>query len=286
MSGFDAGWLALRAPHDAAARDTGLADAFAAAAGRPLRLVDIGAGTGANVRVLAAGLRGNQDWVLVDRDRALLDVALEETDAWARRKGWPVQREPGALKVVTHKEIFRLRTVELDLARRLDGLDLARCNGLTASAFMDLVSADWLDRLAARTAASNLPFYAALTFDGRVDWTPPDPDDTAVRDALCRHQRRDKGFGPALGPAAAGYMAERWGGHGYEVRAVESDWHLAVEDDALQSAYVAVQLAAALDDGTLAADRVQAWADRRRGHIAAGTSRLVVGHRDVLAIPR
>lgn len=286
MSAFDVGWLSLRAAHDAAARDSGLADSFAAAAGRPLRLADLGSGTGANFRHLAGALRGNQDWILVDRDRGLLGHGLEETDAWARRKGWAVQPRPDGLRIVTHKEIFRLRTAEIDLSDRSNRLDLARLNGLTASALMDLVSAEWIDRLAARTAAARLPVYAALTFDGRVDWAPEDPDDAPLRDALLGHQRRDKGFGPALGPDAADYMVDQWGRHGCDVRTGDSGWRLTERDGALQSAYVAIQLSAALDNGAVAPARAHAWSDRRRNHIAAGASRLFVGHRDVLAVPR
>src|SRR5262249_39044547 len=66
-------------------------------------------------------------------------------------------------------------TTLVDLARdlelALDGpLDL-----VTTSALLDLVSAEWLDRLVVEVAARRLPFYAALTYDGRAVAGPPQP---------------------------------------------------------------------------------------------------------------
>ncbi len=55
MSGFSADWLALRAGADARARDTGLAERLKSHfAGRSaLRVLDLGTGTGANLRATA-----------------------------------------------------------------------------------------------------------------------------------------------------------------------------------------------------------------------------------------
>jgi hypothetical protein len=38
---------------------------------------------------------------------------------------------------------------------------------ITTSALLDLVSADWLERLTVEAAARRLPIYAALTYQGR-----------------------------------------------------------------------------------------------------------------------
>src|SRR5207247_718861 len=88
MSDFSADWLALREPADRAARSSRLARAIAdvLADTAELRVVDLAAGTGANMRYLsehlashragafqASGVRvQRQSWLLVDRDAALL----------------------------------------------------------------------------------------------------------------------------------------------------------------------------------------------------------------------
>ena len=80
------------------------------------------------------------------------------------------------------------RLVDNDLGLALQGpLDL-----ITASALLDLVSAEWLDRLIVEAAARRLPVYAALTYDGR---TTPEPGcvlDIEILAGFNAHQRTDK----------------------------------------------------------------------------------------------
>src|SRR5918994_737676 len=73
MSSFSAEWLALREPADAAARSKPLAErAVRALPSDRVRAVDLGTGTGSNVRFLAPYLPPDQEWLLVDEDERLL----------------------------------------------------------------------------------------------------------------------------------------------------------------------------------------------------------------------
>ena len=131
---------------------------------------------------------------MIDNDLSLLARAVEAGQA-------------GRNVIATPVDLAR------DLELALDGpLDL-----VTTSALLDLVSGGWLERLALEAAARRLPVYAALTFDGRVEFDPSDPGDAEVVAAVNAHQRRDKGFGPALGPAAPQAAIENFGRVGYEI---------------------------------------------------------------------
>jgi hypothetical protein len=204
MSGFSAQWLALREPHDLRARNAQVLDAVAAAfADRPaVAVVDLACGAGANLRAIGPRLPRQQSWRLVDNDLGL----LARTAALA---------QPPRLAV-------QARAVDLarDLELALDGpLDLITC-----SALLDLVSAPWLERLAVEAAARALPVYAALSYDGRATLAPSDPFDAEMVAAVNRHQRRDKGFGPALGPQAAALAVAQFEAVGYGVVQGRSDW--------------------------------------------------------------
>ncbi|HEX5078507.1 MAG TPA: class I SAM-dependent methyltransferase, partial [Geminicoccaceae bacterium] len=181
MSRFAADWLALREPHDRAARSGALAGRFAKALGPAPRLVDLGCGTGANLRWLGPRLAPGQRWLCLDRDRDLLARAEAALDGWRAEVGWRGE----------------VRFEALDLAIGSDSLALDGV-AVTASALLDLASAAWLDALAARLRRS--PVLIALSFDGRLAWQPALAEDERVRARFLRHQRRDKGFGPALGP--------------------------------------------------------------------------------------
>ena len=256
MTRFTADWLRLREPADATARAPELVAPFARGARRPLRIVDLASGTGANFRYLAPRLGEPQDWLLVDHDPALLAAA-----------------GGGA------------RTLTFDLARSLEALPFEQFDLATASALLDLVSAPWLERLAARCAAARVGVLFALTYDGLIEWLPSDPADERVRSLVNRHQRTDKGFGPALGAAASAAATKRFGEVGYEVRSARSDWQLGSSDTALQLALIADWTQAAAEVAPEQKAWLQDWAGRRRAFLATGRSRLRVGHVDISGWP-
>lgn len=258
MSGFDPDWLALREPYDHAVRDTGLTKAFVEALGPSPQLIDLGCGTGSNLRYLAPQLPPTQSWICVDYEPRLLQV-LEGSKPFE----------------------LALETQKLDLARDLESLPIRPGMGVTAAAFLDLTSAAWLDRLAA--CCREVAVLMTLSFDGRMVWVPVDPIDEAVNAAFCRHQRSDKGFGPALGPDAAAQLAERFREFGHDVRLAESDWAFGADDGPILAAMVdGIAAAASEIDSDLPID---AWRARRHREMTSGDLSLVVGHIDLLALP-
>ena len=266
MSGFSADWLALREPYDARARNRDVLDSVATAAvaaGDAVAVVDLACGTGSTLRAIAPRLPPRQDWRLVDNDLSLLARAA----AGKAIPGIAVTRIP------------------VDLARDLEAALDGRVSLVTASALLDLVSAEWLDRLVVEVAARRLPFYAALNYDGRVSFDPADPLDAAVIAAVNLHQQTDKGFGPALGPGAAEAAIARFQAAGYTVVHGRSDWHLLPRDHGIQRDMLAGWAGAAREIGAVSLPDAAAWLTRRRDLLAAGRSTIKVGHVDIFARP-
>ena len=175
--------------------------------------------------------------------------------------------------------------IPVDLARDLEAALDGRVSLVTASALLDLVSAEWLDRLVVEVAARRLPFYAALNYDGRVSFDPADPLDAAVIAAVNLHQQTDKGFGPALGPGAAEAAIARFQAAGYTVVHGRSDWHLLPRDHGIQRDMLAGWAGAAREIGAVSLPDAAAWLTRRRDLLAAGRSTIKVGHVDIFARP-
>jgi len=277
VSGFALDWLRLRERFDAGSRPAELADGLAAEvrrrAGphRPARLVDLGAGSGANLRWLAPRIAGDQEWTLVDADARLLAASAGELDAWRlavpAATAWPVQ------------------TVRLDLASELDRLRLGATDGVTCSALLDLVSAGWIERLADALAPGRPPVLAALSVDGELRWDPPHPEDRDVAAALRRDQARDKGFGAALGAAAPAAAARVLAARGYRVEQRASAWRIAAGEAAMLHAMVEGIAAAASAAAAAEAPAIAAWRRSREREIARGGLSLAVGHVDLLALP-
>jgi hypothetical protein len=268
----------LREPADLAARDRDLARRFAAALPRDARIVDLGAGTGANARALAPLVAGDQHWLLVEHDAALRAAQRGALLAWALRSG--LEARDGADIEIAHRGArWRFTPVALDLAAGCAALDVLRADAVSASAFFDLVSEEWIEDFA--RWLGRCPLLAALTVDGRRRWSPPDEADALVAGAFGAHQRRDKGFGPALGPRAPDALARALAGRGHAVTDAPSDWRLGPEQAALIAALAAGEAEAAAEMAPAAAATIAAWRHRRLGE----RPRLEVGHRDLLALP-
>ena len=150
---------------------------------------------------------------------------------------------------------------------------------------LDLVSEPGWTGSWSRSPARSIPLYAALSYDGRTIFTPPDPLDAAIDAAVNAHQRTDKGFGPALGPAAAAFAIARFEALGYSVVHGTSDWVMGPDDLDIQTEVLAGWASAAHEVGALSLADTTAWLTRRRGAVAAGLSSLSVGHVDFFATP-
>lgn len=280
MSRFAPDWLALREPYDRAARSAALADRFAAAVGATPHLIDLGCGTGANLRYLAPRIAGAQRWRCIDHDAALLGAARAALQDWGNHQGWPVRSGGNDLAIARPGAAIAASFALGDLAR--DGLpDDGDATGLSASALLDLTSADWLHALADRYVAT--PLLMALSFDGRLAFEPAAPGDVEIRARFIAHQRSDKGFGPALGPDAAPYLADLLVARGCTVALEQTDWYVGPDDGPLLRATI---------DGMIGVAREAAqdsclehWVRLRHQQMAADDLRLTVGHLDLLALP-
>ncbi len=274
---FDADWLALREPTDHLSRAAALIPVLQAAwrSRRWSRILDLGSGTGSNLRYLGPRLSGPQDWTLLDHDPDLLAQA-------------------GASPFVRI-----VNRVSGDLAAQ--GLAEVRdAHIVTGAALLDLVSKDWLRRLAKACRSSSSGAYFALTYNGEIQWSvgeghgvqDEDPDDTLIRQAVNAHQRGDKGLGPALGPMASQVAQAFFQAAGYRTWLMPSAWRLGAADAELARVLIDGWERAALelearqaDDLADHARRVRVWAERRRQTIDSGDFVLTVGHMDLLALP-
>lgn len=261
------GWLALREAADAAARAAEFADRVRdrLRPTRPVVVHDLGAGTGSMRRWLAPRLPGPQHWIMYDRDADLLDLAVAGT-VGAAADGAAVTVE------ARRRDITRLTAGDLDGA----GL-------ITASALLDMLTADEVERVVAACVAAGCPVLMTISVTGRVDLTPPDPLDAAVGTAFNAHQRRTVGGRTLLGPHAVVAAVAAFRRRGARVLVRPSAWRLGAGQTALICEWFAGWVAAACEQRPELAGPVAAYAARRLADAAAGRLRVVVHHRDLLA---
>jgi len=248
VTGFSAEWLALRAPADDAARDPGLITRLTDWAGnRPIKIADLGGGSGAAYRALSSVL-SKASWRILDDDPALLTLISKDAEA-----------------------------VQTNLAASTDAAFNPKTDLLTAFAFIDLVSEAWLVKLADRIAENGAAIYAPLTYNGVEIWRPTPPNEDEALTAFNADMRRDKGFGPALGADAAPRLAQLLEQRGYDVSTAQSPWRL--QKGPLLTALA--EGSASAVSAKLAPEKLATWT---AGRLAATTAEI--GHIDLLALPK
>jgi len=290
---FDLDWLDLREPFDSLARSEALAARLLQHLPARPRLLDLGAGTGSLFRWLAPRIGRAQAWTLVDADRemaeAAFDTIADRAEAVGLRVTFPSKR---VLLVHAPSGAWRVEVLIADLEEAPDNLPLHATDAVLSSALCDLVSAAWLERMA---AALHVPFYAALCVDGRESFAPPHPADAWIAAGFRRDQGRDKGFGPALGPAAPAAIARIFGARGFAVESAASDWivrgrgatHPALRDRSARflTELVLGHAAAAEQQDRRRTARIEGWSAARLEQIGARRLSARIGHRDLLALP-
>lgn len=263
-------WLRLREPADAAARAHELVEVV-----RPylptdggVEVHDLGCGTGSMARWLAVQLPGPQHWVMYDRDADLLTLVAESP---------PTEASDGARVTV--------ETRRRDITR-LEPEDLAGAALVTASALLDMLTAEELERLVATCVGAGCPTLITLNVTGRVELTPSDPFDDCVADAFNAHQRRTTDAGRLLGPDAVGAAVGAFTARGGDVLVRPSPWRLGPGQPALVVEWFIGWVGAASEQRPDLAAEAASYARHRLTEAASGQLSVTVHHQDLLVRPR
>lgn len=279
MSGFSTDWLALREAADHRSRNSTLLSKLAArfANREDVLVVDLGAGTGSNLRAVAPALPARQQWILIDHDPALLVAAFEAIAQWADSS----RAVATGLEISKGGKSLLIELRQADLAAEPATWGNASPDLVTAAALFDLVSEVWIERFIAALARAGLPLYTALNHDGVAEWSPPHPADRRIKGAFERHFGRDKGFGPSAGLRASKLMTDQLASAGYGIERGRSDWRLGPADSKLIAMLAEDWAKAAGETGDVPAAEIADWFAARK---AVGVSCLV-RHEDFLASP-
>ncbi|MEP3046785.1 MAG: class I SAM-dependent methyltransferase [Roseibium sp.] len=265
MSGFSSDWLALREPLDLAARNQSVEKAFLnVLPSDNAKILDLASGAGSTVAALSRQIQSPSDWLLTDYDPGLLKVAETRQINWAR---------------------CNVSTCQIDLAENLETLPFGDVDAITTSAFLDLVSEDFLARLIDQVVKARKPFLASLSYDGRTECCPADPFDRVLFGALNQHQRTDKGFGPALGPDAAKRATEMFEETGLKVVQGSSDWFVPAERKDFHDEFLRGCLRVG-KELHLDPEQLDLWWGQRLKQIEDGKLKMIISHLDFAVLPQ
>lgn len=292
MNSFTSEWLALREPVDHRSRHPSLLATVTAylqhiESMRPgaIQIVDLGCGSGSNLRALAPLFNEVQEWTLVDSDPLLLHAAHAALVSWSddstvvHNDGCPTDHHTVVSKLTLKKNN---KTISVnfhctDLSKKVHLPILATVDLVTAAAFFDLTSEIWLQTFC---AALSKPLYATLSYNGTETWEPQGTADQQILSAFHAHQKTDKGFGAAAGPSAVTLLIKLLTDRQFNVSVGDSPWVMDELDRLLIDQLAAGTAAAVKETGLVSMEIIEHWFQSKRNAL-----RCVVGHTDVFARP-
>jgi SAM-dependent methyltransferase len=291
MTGFSSQWLSLRESADHRARHAGLVQELhqyfennLPGSGKseqaPLRITDLGCGTGSNLRALAQGFPAYQHWTLIDYDPALLKAARESLSKWADQILTPGGDADtnSTLRLLKNGKQITVNFMQVDLAKNIEAVLSTGTDLVTAAAFFDLVSPVWITRFCQSLKA---PLFTVLTYDGTEKWAPPHFADQAVLNAFHAHQATDKGFGLSAGPGAIELIKAQLSARHFNIRLAKSPWLLETgQDQALMQALATGSAAAVAQTRQVSTADLNAWKSARMQ-----AQSCQIGHWDLFASP-
>lgn len=267
---------------------------LAAAAGDdPVRIVEVGTGTGSMIARLAAwdALPPTVSYRAVDLDAETIAVARDRLPDWLRAAGYAVDQQADRIVARRSRDELPDRTLEITLEIG-DAFSITdEADAVIAAAVLDLVDCEQAVADLKQLLGDGGLVYAPITFNGSTSFTPADPLDDRIERLYHRHmdEIRDQPGGSRAGQQlltvlpAAGYTILEAGGADWVIRPTEGSYP-ANESTALGHLLATIDGALAdyppdvIDPST----RTE-WIERRTTQLQQGELTLVAHHLDVLA---
>ena len=310
MSGFSSEWLALREAVDHRSLNATLkskVETFFAnclvSVDQPLKVLDLGCGSGSNLRALAGFLPDFQHWTMVDHDLELLTAARQTLSQWGGTAPWGRTEEamqpsldlssasasiltsghaqdgPEPLLIKYAGKTIQIEFSQVDLDLSIERLLERPFDLVTAAAFFDLVSEKWIKRFCENLKTS---FYTTLIYNGMEQWLPQIEVDKEVLRAFHQDQTRDKGFGIAAGPQATQALMDRLQANHFLCDCASSPWVLdGLADRSLIERLSSGSLEAVRRTRSVSESMLEKWSNRNRN-----LTQCTIGHWDLWAYPK
>ncbi|MEN0004316.1 MAG: class I SAM-dependent methyltransferase [Bacteroidota bacterium] len=203
---FSVEWLTTRYPFDVAARNKDVEQAalMGLPAERPIRLIDLGAGTGNNCRYFIPKLPQDQEWLLLELNPHLIAAAKSQLHAFAKEAGFKVTPTADGLYLAGRKKVT-IRFREMSFLNLKEQLDLGSYDLVMAGAVIDLLTVNMLEMLVQQFIGHVVPFLATINFTG-MQFEGATEQDQHYTKLYIQHMRRAQPFGRTLGAACIPFL--------------------------------------------------------------------------------
>ncbi len=283
---FDPNWLETRYRFDSSARKNStekkMLDHFSSLAN--INIVDIGAGTGNNVRYYASFLPQNQNWLLLDSDSDLNSQSLVLLSQWAKKNHWSYQLSENELRFQVATKTVTVKTKLGSLLELNKLVDLAKVNLITANAVFDLFSSLQWKNFLSQLIPFSLPLLATLNYS-EMNFFPFCEINQKYIDIYNQHMTRKQKFGKAMGPDCAEQMSHVLTQYNYSTITGQSNWVINTKENFMLHFLIGFMEKSVEEmiSAPLEKKAFQQWVIKKRKEIEESRLEAKVHHIDIFA---
>jgi len=283
---FDPNWLQERYRFDEEARNKQLewtcVNQFAFR--DHVQIVDLGSGTGANLRYYVEQFPQDQTWFCVEEDIALKVPFWEQVQKMALDLDYAIEHEGVRMKLTKPGHEVLIHFVHGNLLKVGELVDLLRTDLVLANAVFDLFSKEQFTGLVQVLSHHSLSLLFTLNYAGMDFSTATDADDHYI-EQYNAHMQREQAFGRGMGPASSREMEAVLKEALAQVEVGESLWQIGSQEQAMMSYLLGFFDGALSDWWVKEAERLafQNWLSEKKKHVAEKALSAEVYHLDILA---
>ena len=281
---IDPGWLQERYRFDTEARCRELEKSFLEyfQGTRLLRIVDVGAGLGANTRYYLEVIPFDQLWTLVEYDPVLVQQCFGTLSQWAKSRGWLCEITADSLTIHLPDKQAEIRVLKGSMLDLEHMVDLTYIDLVTANAVFDLFSQQQFQRFVKLLTNHRVPILTTLNYQSMV-FEPEDQQDGKYVRHYQSHMRRLQDFGAAMGAGCSRHMITVLESLGGSVQQGKSVWKITSAEPARINYMLHFMQEAISELLTFPEElnQLNHWIISKHKRLLGGAQKLIVKHMDL-----